>query len=354
LISCADTDPASNNTKAAAENVLATSFGIDHLLELLGHTKNTVYGAFVQCLPKRYSDVIALDEHYRSHPLIIGFANEHVYKKKLRLKKDPSQGVKIPTGAGLFCRNVEGVCQRDKRGQSWLNQKEAKAVVETVKELRSESQFSRFSLGVVTPFKAQVELIIELLDKEGLLNNTMVDTAHGFQGDEHDVIIFSPVVSKDISEGAASWVEKPPNLINVAVTRAREALFLVGNLSCCRQQPGILGKLASYAEQVEILRKTSQEELELFSWMVIQGWAPEVHPVIGDIEVDFTIKHEGRNIAIEVDGTQHDWNTVADSARDAYLKGRGFMVVRIPARAVRETPAVCIEEIETVMQTISL
>lgn len=338
----------------AAENVLATSFGIDHLLELLGHTKNTVYGAFVQCLPKRYSDVIALDEHYRSHPLIIGFANEHVYKKKLRLKKDPSQGVKVPTGAGLFCRNVEGVCQRDKRGQSWLNQKEAKAVVETVKELRSESQFSRFSLGVVTPFKAQVELIIELLDKDGLLNNTMVGTAHSFQGDERDVIIFSPVVSKDISEGAASWVEKPPNLINVAVTRAREALFLVGNLSCCRQQPGILGKLASYAEQVEVLRKTSQEELELFSWMVIQGWAPEVHPVIGDIEVDFTIKHEGRNIAIEVDGTQHDWNTVADSARDAYLKGRGFMVVRIPARAVRETPAVCIEKIETVMQTISL
>jgi very-short-patch-repair endonuclease len=88
--------------------------------------------------------------------------------------------------------------------------------------------------------------------------------------------------------------------------------------------------------------------------MVIQGWVPEVHPVIGDIEVDFTIKHEGRKIAIEVDGTQHDWNTVADCARDAYLKGRGFMVVRIPARAVRETPAVCIEKIETVMQTINL
>jgi KaiC/GvpD/RAD55 family RecA-like ATPase len=152
----------------SAESVLAHSFGVDHLLELLGHTKNTVYGAFVQCLPRRYSDVVALDEHYRSHPLIIGFANEHVYKKKLRLKKDPNQGVKVPLGSGLFCRDVVGVCQRDKRGQSWLNQQEARAVVDTVRELRSGSQLSRFSLGVVTPFKAQEECINELLDKEGV------------------------------------------------------------------------------------------------------------------------------------------------------------------------------------------
>ncbi|TLM69243.1 MAG: DUF559 domain-containing protein [Deltaproteobacteria bacterium] len=336
----------------AAENVLAGNFGVDHLLGLLGHTKNTVYGAFVQCLPKRYSDVIALDEHYRSHPLIIGFANEHVYKKRLRLKKDPNQGVRVPSGAGLFCHDVVGVCQRDRRGQSWVNQKEAVAVVETVKQLRADAQHAHFSLGVVTPFKAHAEAIQEMLEKEGLLKNILVGTAHSFQGDERDVMIFSPVVSKGITDAAAAWVEKPPNLINVAVTRAREALFLVGDLACCRQQPGILGKLAAYAEEVETLRKTSQEELELFSWMVIQGWAPEVHPVIGDIEVDFTLQHEGRKIAIEVDGTQHDWNTTADGARDAFLKSRGYVVVRVPARQVREAPAVCIETIESKMKAL--
>ena len=92
------------------------------------------------------------------------------------------------------------------------------------------------------------------------------------------------------------------------------------------------------------------EELELFSWMVIQGWSPEVHPVIGNIEVDFAIRYDGRKIAIEVDGKQHDWNTVEDSARDAFLKGKGFRVVRVPARAVRETPSVCIENIERIMR----
>lgn len=337
---------------SVAEAVLANGFGVDHLLDLIGHTKNNVYGSFVQCLPKRYSDVIALDEHYRSHPLIIGFANEHIYKKKLRLRKDPNQGLKIPTGAGLFCRSVVGFCTHDKRGDSWQNQNEAKAVVETIKQLRAESQFAHFSLGVVTPFKAQAKLITEIVTNEGLLNNILIGTAHSFQGDERDVIIFSPVISKGIKEGAATWVEKPPNLINVAITRAKEALFIVGDLSLCRQQPGILGKLVIYAEEVEALRKTSKEELDLFSWMVIQGWAPEVHPVIGDIEVDFILRHEGRKLAIEVDGTQHEWSIVGDNVRDAYLKSNGYMVIRIPARAVRETPAVCIEKIENVLLSV--
>jgi very-short-patch-repair endonuclease len=295
-------------------------------------------------MPKRNSDIITLDEHYRSHPLIIGFANEHIYKKRLRLNKDSGQGA----GSGLFCRNVVGSCERV--NQSWHNQEEAKAVVETVQQLRVESQHAHFTLGVVTPFKEQVKLISKQLDGEGLSNNVLVGTAHSFQGDERDIIIFSPVVSRGITEAAASWVEKPPNLINVAVTRAREALFLVGDLSVCRQQPGILGKLAAYAERVELLRKTSREELELFSWMVIQGWTPEVHPVIGDIEVDFTLRHEGRRLAIEVDGPPHNLHRVEDSARDAFLMSKGYMVIRIPTRAVRETPAVCIEKIEAVLQ----
>lgn len=335
----------------SVETALANSLGVEQWLDLLGHNNNTVYTAFIQCLPKRYSSVIALDEHYRSHPLIIGFANEHVYRKKLRLKKDPSTGGSLPCGSGVFLKNIVGLCQQDKSGHSWQNHKEATEVVSIVKELRTESHLARHSIGIVTPFAAQVKLIQDLLDKDDLLTNTLVGTAHKLQGDERDIIIFSPVVSKGIRDQSAAWVENPPNLINVAVTRAREALFIVGDVACCKKQPGILGKLAAYAEEVETLRETSREELELFSWMVIQGWAPKVHPMIGDIEVDFELRHEGRKLAIEVDGTQHDWSTAADNIRDASLKSRGYKVLRIPSRAVRETPSVCIERIESVLQS---
>ena len=68
-------------------------------------------------------------------------------------------------------------------------------------------------------------------------------TAHSFQGDERDIMIFSPVVARGISEGAARWVENPKNLINVAVTRARLALFVVADFDICRRQVRNLGDL---------------------------------------------------------------------------------------------------------------
>lgn len=341
--------PAIPTLTAGAEQALARNYGVGHLLDLLGHSQNTVYSTFVDCLPRRHSDVTNLAEHYRSHPLIIGFSNEHVYRKRLRLRKEPDSGVKVPCGPGVFVRDVEGQCKRGDRNQSWQNRREAEAVMSAIADLRKDSRFVHFSLGVVTPFRPQVDLISELLDRNGLSRGVVVGTAHRFQGDECDVMVFSPVVAPGISDSAASWVEKPHNLINVAVTRAREALLLICHLPSCRQQPGILGRLAVYVEQVETLRATSLEELDLFSWMVVQGWSPEVHPRVGDIEVDFVLRHEGRRLAIEVDGAQHDWSTVADAARDAFLKSRGYLTLRVPARAVRETPAVCIERIEAAL-----
>ena len=57
------------------------------------------------------------------------------------------------------------------------------------------------------------------------------DTVHKFQGDEKDVIIYSLVVTDDSSEGKIRWIDySVPNLVNVAVTRARKALYVVGNL----------------------------------------------------------------------------------------------------------------------------
>jgi very-short-patch-repair endonuclease len=217
------------------------------------------------------------------------------------------------------------------------------AVLETVRALRADKRFVQFSLGVVTPFRAQVELVEDLLDKANLARGVAAGTAHRFQGDECDVMIFSPVVSSGIADGAATWVEKPHNLINVSVTRAREALFLIGNINVCRQQPGILGKLARYVEDVEVLRKTSPAELELFSWLIVRGWNPEIHPVIGDTEVDFVLRQDGHKLAIEVDGVQHDTTHIADDARDSFLRARGYLTLRVSARAVQETPAIVIE-----------
>ena len=111
------------------------------------------------------------------------------------------------------------------------------------------------------------------------------------------------------------------------------------------RETGILGDLIKYVETVEKLRRTSQDELELFSWMVVQGWNAAVHRVERDIEIDFVLTHEGRRLAIEVDGPQHENTQEQDKARDTFLRGMGYDVLRVPGRAVREKPSVVIKQI---------
>ena len=338
--------PAIPTIQESEELALARRFEIEQYLPLVGHATNDVYKAATESLPRRRADVIMLDEHFRSHPQIIGFSNRHIYLQRLELKKDPSWGQRLPIGSGVHSVDVTGLVRRGDRGRSWVNEPEAEAVIELVQQLKQGDSRS-LSLGVVTPFAAQKEYLRERLDSLRLTAEVLVDTAYGFQGDERDVIVFSPVVAKGITSSAGRWVESPPNLINVAITRAREALFVVADFDHCLQQAGLLRKLVLYCREVQLLRDTSQAELDLFSWMMVKGWEPKVHPQIGDIEVDFVLESAvGKRLAIEVDGGQHRNTEQQDKARDAYLLGRTYGVLRFPAREVLETPFEVIHRIE--------
>jgi superfamily I DNA and/or RNA helicase len=57
----------------------------------------------------------------------------------------------------------------------------------------------------------------------------LASTAHGFQGDERDLILFSPCAGPDLPGGAKMFLRENPNLFNVAVSRARAVLRVVGN-----------------------------------------------------------------------------------------------------------------------------
>ncbi len=338
--------PAIPTIQESEELALARKHDIEEYLALVGHATNDVYKTATESLPRRRADVLMLDEHFRSNPQIIGFSNRHIYLQRLELKKDPSWGRRLPVGSGVHMKSVAGTARRGPNGRSWVNVPEAEKVLELVQSLKQGDSRS-LSLGIVTPFSAQKEMLRERLDALRLASEVLVDTAYGFQGDERDVIIFSPVVAKGITSSASRWVESPPNLLNVAITRAREALFVVGDIDYCLQQEGILRKLALYCRDIQSLRETSEAELELFSWMVVKGWEPRIHPRVGDIEVDFILESDsGDRIAIEVDGLQHEKATEQDRARDAYLQGQGYTVRRIPAREVLETPFEVIHQIE--------
>lgn len=341
--------PAIPTIQEVEELALASKYGVDEHLPVIGHTGNDVYKTATESLPGRRGDVLMLTEHFRSHPQIIGFSNRYIYLQRLELKKDPSWGQRLPIGSGMHLRHVAGSATKGDSGRSWLNRIEAQAVLGLIQELRSGNSRA-LSLGVVTPFAAQKDFLREQLDRMQLASEVLVDTAYGFQGDERDIMIFSPVVARGITSAASRWVETPPNLINVSITRAREALFLVGDIDFCCNQDGILRKLGLYCKDIKLLRDTSPAELELFSWMVVKGWEPLVHPRIGDIEVDFVLRAPSRErIVIEVDGRQHEDATEQDRARDAFLVGQNYRVLRVLARDVLETPFDVIFRIEALM-----
>ena len=86
----------------------------------------------------------------------------------------------------------------------------------------------------------------------------VADTVYKFQGAERDVIIYSLVVTDNSPESKIRWIDySSPNLVNVAVTRARTALYVVGNREYIRKNSSLtlpLGYLVDYAERKATVR----------------------------------------------------------------------------------------------------
>lgn len=342
--------PAIPSIGEETEKSLGRKYGLEEDLISLGHYNNDVYETAVRVLPGGITNIYNLNEHYRSLPHIIVFSNRYIYGKQLVLRRELSREVWESQNsiAGVFKINVSGSVERGPRNSSWINRTEMDQCIKLIQKFKTSPEFAGYSFGIVTPFRAQKEMIEERLAKNNLLTNVTVGVAHTFQGDERDIMIFSPVVARNMPQSTIDWVEKPHNLINVAVTRARDALYVVGDYEVMRRQKGILGNLARYVEDMETVRKSSPAEVVLLTFMGMEGWTPLVHPYIGGVEVDFVLENEGIKLVIEVDGKDpHKDRKLEDASRDAMLRSKGYRVTRIPARDVLETPNVVIDQLKS-------
>ena len=99
----------------------------------------------VASLPNREGDVHNLVEHYRSHPLIIGFSNKYIYQKALTLRREPFLAEMALHQPGIFVEEISGEAER--YGGSWINRNEAREVIDLVATIRSQSKGR--SIGVV-------------------------------------------------------------------------------------------------------------------------------------------------------------------------------------------------------------
>jgi very-short-patch-repair endonuclease len=220
----------------------------------------------------------------------------------------------------------------------------------------------------VTPFRAQANKIRTLVHQDRELSQSLaslsfvVDTVHGFQGDERDAIFFSPVVSAGAGENTLRFLKSHGNLFNVAITRARSELIVVGDRQAALDSG--VAYLAGFAEYVRDL--AAQEKGAAAERDAGPDYPIVTHPeLVSDWEhifykamhaaglrpvpqyeeppdtLDFALFDGERKLDIEVDGENYhrNWNGELcrrDQIRSRRLGDRGWNVMRFWVYELRD------------------
>ena len=324
------------------------------------------------------ADVVSLVDHHRSHADIISFSNKEFYEEQLRIAtKYDNLHSPNPNEPGIRWVDVQGQVTRPANGGA-VNSAEAKTVVATLRDLVLIKRY-RGSVGVVTPFRAQVDTITRAVNRDIELTTALlqqgflVDTVHKFQGDERDVMVFSPVVSAGLPEGALRFLRSNGNLFNVAITRARAQLIVVGNRAACNScGVGYLSRFAAYSASLE---NQSEEAVE----SQLQGYGPAYPNIarpelVSDWErefyvaaykaglrlipqypvekyiVDFLMSADDRRLAVEIDGERYHRNWTGELCRRDQIRNQrlfelGYDVIRFWVYEVRDDLDGCLRRL---------
>lgn len=203
---------------------------------------------------------VQLRGHYRSRSLeLIDFSNQHFYGGKLKLLPD-FQDMNSEEPALKYIK-VDGIWENSS------NDLEARKVVELTEKLL-KSQPGK-EIGIVTFNASQQGHIMDMLEKAALENNfkipetLFVKNIENVQGDEKDIIIFSIAYAPDktgkmMMQFGSLNIEKGENRLNVAITRAREAIYVISSIypqqlkveESKNEGPGLLKKYLEYVLDV--------------------------------------------------------------------------------------------------------
>lgn len=197
---------------------------------------------FEKCIERQKVDVM-LDVQYRMNEEIMQFSNTHFYNGALHADDSVAHRVlKKDTESLLLSTPVEFIdtagCgfneELNAETRSLSNSEEAVILFTHLKQLLSQyyqDESNRvISVGIISPYKEQVQLLSEQLgtdqELESFRSRIAVKTIDGFQGQEKDVIYLSLVRSNDTGEIGFLHDHRR---MNVALTRAKKKLVVIGD-----------------------------------------------------------------------------------------------------------------------------
>lgn len=302
---------------------------------------------------------ITLRHQYRSAGPIVEYISENFYGGQLETSYDPERLV-VPKGMkpGLFWEDVPapGVPQEGN-----VNRSEISAIVHHLDKLLNGGEYGG-SIGVISPFRAQVmeleNAIRRAIPETRLIAAELkVGTVDGFQGQERDLVLFSPCVGPRSPQSGITFFQKDARRLNVAISRARAVAMIFGDLSFARSgQSKALQRLAAKATEPRTRIGEgvfdSNWERKVYYALKDRGLDPQPQFEIAGRRLDFALFGvNGTKLDLEVDGRR--WHQTADGRRktsdlwrDHQMQSLGWRVRRFWVDELARDMEGCLDRVE--------
>ena len=226
--------------------------------EIMRFSSDWFYGGKVESAPQiKYRSVLDYD-----HPITWIDTGELSEERRVKSEEfnsssdDASEGSEEQENSSLFTHH-SSLYKEQFVGESFgrINKAEAELTLLTLAEYFTKISKrrvleERIDVGIISPYRAQVQYLKKLIKKYEFFKPyrrlISVNTVDGFQGQERDVILISLVRSND--EGQIGFL-KDLRRMNVAMTRARMKLIILGNKDTMTKHP-FYKKLWEYVEAI--------------------------------------------------------------------------------------------------------
>lgn len=213
---------------------------------------------FEKCIERHPQAAAMLQTQYRMNEHIMQFSSDYFYQGGLIA----DESVRHHTVGNLSpidfidtagCGYTE---TQDQETLSRFNEEEASVLIRELEKLVLGIGVEQwvYSLGIITPYSAQVERMVKLVDSSEALTAIQryitINTVDAFQGQERDVIAISFVRSNDKAEiGFLGDIRRT----NVAITRAKKKLIMIGDSATLGTHP-FYTALLEYVQQKDFYR----------------------------------------------------------------------------------------------------
>lgn len=298
---------------------------------------------------------VLLDEHFRSLPPIINYSNKEFYGNRIKVMKrnDTSskalEAIVVPDGKVDF--------------DATRNLPEIEALVKKLHEIVVEDERKNpenpVSIGIISPFRAQVEQLKISVSKvlsEHMMEKHQIEigTAHTFQGDERDIMLISWAYANNSFPQSLVFLQKP-NLFNVAITRARYKTINFISKNPRELPEGILrsyfGFIEEYENRFSLINSDEFDEniyKNSFEKEVANAFRDAGHKVIcgseiAGMSVDLLVDDK---FVVECDGVEDKIPAkISDMKKQSILERTGLKVNRISYREWQYSAKACLDRI---------